>query len=63
MHGLRHSYAKEQYLVRIAQGESGQQAKREVSNLLGHNRPDVTNIYLASICEEVEDDEDDENDG
>lgn len=63
VHGLRHSYAKEEYLVRIAQGEPSQQAKREVSNLLGHNRPDVTNIYLASIREDVGDDEDDENNG
>ena len=47
-HGLRHSYAAEQYVERSST-LSETAAKREVSALLGHNRPDVTNIYLASL--------------
>ena len=47
-HGLRHSYAAEQYVERVAQLPETA-AKREVSALLGHNRADVTNIYLVSL--------------
>lgn len=54
-HGLRHAYAQEQYSQRleekIAQGLTEKdavfEAKREVSQLLGHNRIEVVNIYLA----------------
>ena len=47
-HGLRHNYAVEQYVERAEQMPETA-AKREVSTLLGHNRADVTNIYLASL--------------
>jgi len=47
-HGLRHSYAAERYVERSAKLPEIA-AKREVSALLGHNRADVTNIYLASL--------------
>lgn len=46
-HGLRHSYAHEEYQRRIDSGMSELKAKLEVSELLGHHRDDVTNIYLA----------------
>ena len=48
-HGLRHSYAVEQYLAFLTQGLDENDACRCVSKLLGHERPDVTRIYLASI--------------
>lgn len=47
-HGLRHLYAKEQYQNCIAAGMSDYDARKTVSNLLGHERDDVTRIYLAS---------------
>lgn len=46
-HGLRHSYAHEEYQRRIDSGMSALKARLEVSELLGHHRDDVTNIYLA----------------
>ena len=45
-HGLRHSYAHEQYQNRINQGLTEFQARKEVSQLLGHERDDVTRIYI-----------------
>lgn len=48
-HGLRHTYAAETYTKLIQQGKSPLDAKYEVSRLLGHERADVTNIYLASV--------------
>jgi integrase/recombinase XerD len=47
IHGLRHSYSKEEYDSRIAAGMEEEQARREVSKLIGHSREDVTKIYLA----------------
>ncbi|MDR1131220.1 MAG: tyrosine-type recombinase/integrase [Oscillospiraceae bacterium] len=46
-HGLRHTYAQEQYQRFIEAGHSAEQARRELSQLLGHEREDVTRIYLA----------------
>ena len=48
-HGLRHTFAAETYTTLIQQGKSPLDAKYEVSHLLGHERADVTNIYLASV--------------
>ena len=48
-HGLRHTYAAEKYQELINNGKSPLDAHFEVSRLLGHERPDVTNIYLASV--------------
>ena len=48
-HGLRHTYAAEVYTTLIQQGKSPLDAKYEVSRLLGHERADVTNIYLTSV--------------
>lgn len=47
IHGLRHTYAKEEYQVRINQGIPKEQAKKEISELLGHHRAEITNIYLG----------------
>ena len=46
-HGLRHTYAHEQYEKFISMGKTDVQARRCVSELLGHHRDDVTRIYLA----------------
>ena len=48
-HGLRHTYAAEKYRQLIADGISELDAHLTVSRLLGHERADVTHIYLASI--------------
>lgn len=51
-HGLRHTYAANKYKTLIAGGMSERDAHYEVSRLLGHERPDVTDIYLASVKKE-----------
>ena len=48
-HGLRHTYAAEKYQELVNGGMSKLDAHFEVSRLLGHERADVTNIYLASL--------------
>ena len=48
-HGLRHSYAARTYQELIDSGMSPLSASLRVSQLLGHERPDVTRGYLASI--------------
>jgi integrase len=46
-HGLRHTFAREEYQKRITEGMTEHNARLEVSELLGHHRDDVTRIYLA----------------
>lgn len=48
-HGLRHTYAAHTYQELIQQGISPLEASYRVSKLLGHERHDVTRIYLASV--------------
>ena len=48
-HGLRHSFAARTYQELIDSGMSSLSASLHVSQLLGHERPDVTKGYLASI--------------
>lgn len=48
-HGLRHSYAARTYQEFIDSGMSPLSASLRVSQLLGHERPDVTRGYLASV--------------
>lgn len=48
-HGLRHFFAAEKYKERVGSGMSPLDAHFTVSRLLGHERPDVTRIYLASL--------------
>ena len=50
-HGLRHTYAVEKYKALLAAGKTELDTHYEVSRLLGHERPDVTDIYLASLNE------------
>ena len=51
-HGLRHSYAARTYQELVNGGMSPFNASLRVSQLLGHERSDVTRIYLASISKE-----------
>lgn len=46
-HGLRHTYAHEQYEKFIMEGCTDFVARKKVSELLGHHRDDVTRIYLS----------------
>lgn len=48
-HGLRHTCAAEWYQRLIAEGKSEREARRQVSRWLGHEREDVTRVYLAGI--------------
>lgn len=48
-HGLRHTYAAEKYTSLVDGGMMPLDAHFTVSHLLGHERPDVTDIYLASV--------------
>ncbi|ARU59969.1 hypothetical protein CBW65_02005 [Tumebacillus avium] len=47
-HGLRHSYAREQYELRVEAGFTQREARQEVAALLGHGRDDVTRIYTKT---------------
>ena len=51
-HGLRHTYAVEKYRKLIGSGMGSLDAHFVVSWLLGHERADVTDIYLASLPKE-----------
>ncbi|MTI84344.1 MAG: integrase [Firmicutes bacterium] len=48
-HGLRHTYAREEYLKRLSNGMPERKAQKEVALLLGHGRPNVVKIYLGSL--------------
>lgn len=48
-HGLRHTYAAEKYRELVVGGMGELDAHFAVSRLLGHERADVTNIYLSSV--------------
>ena len=48
-HGLRHTYAAEKYKTLINGGMTPLDAHFTVFRLLGHERPDMTDIYLASV--------------
>ena len=45
-HGLRWNFAQEKFSELQQQGKTYEQALQEVSNLLGHERPDITEHYL-----------------
>ncbi len=51
-HGLRHSYAARTWQELVDSGVSPFNASLRVSQLLGHECPDVTRIYLASISKD-----------
>ena len=45
-HGLRWNFAQEKFAELQREGKTYEQALQEVSNLLGHERPDITEHYL-----------------
>jgi site-specific recombinase XerD len=47
IHGLRHSFAQQMYEEKIDEGLTAKQARLEVSRTLGHERDEVTKIYLS----------------
>lgn len=49
VHGLRHSFARAQYFQMREDGLSKEDARIEVSKMLGHGRDSVTYIYLGGI--------------
>ncbi|GKX32331.1 integrase [Vallitalea longa] len=49
IHGLRHSYARDEYLKRRNDGVTKSKARMEVAKMLGHGRDSVTYIYLGGI--------------
>ncbi len=46
-HGLRHTYAHELYLQYRNEGMGVKEAKLAVARRLGHERDEVTSIYLT----------------
>lgn len=46
-HGIRHYYASERYNEFKNKGYSDKKARYEVSKIIGHNRDEVTKVYLA----------------
>lgn len=48
-HGLRHTWAVERYEELIQKGLADSDARKKVSQWLGHERESVTKIYLASL--------------
>jgi integrase len=51
IHGLRHTWAAERYRELVAAGSTPYEARKQVSQWLGHERDSVTKIYLASLSE------------
>lgn len=47
IHGLRHKYAREQYETFKEKGYTDKQARLKTAQLLGHERDDVTRIYIS----------------
>jgi len=52
IHGLRHTWASERYRELVAMGQTSSEARKQVSQWLGHERDCVTKIYLASLSED-----------
>ena len=46
-HGLRHTCAAEQYDKLLAEGKTDKAARQQVTKLLGHEREDVTRVYIG----------------
>lgn len=51
-HGLRHTCATEWYQNLVREGKSEREARVQVSKWLGHEREDITRIYLAGVTDE-----------
>jgi integrase len=53
IHGMRHSYAVARCIEFLDNGMMEWEAKQRLSKLLGHERVDVTNIYLSSLSRNI----------
>lgn len=51
-HGLRHRFASDAYMYYRDKGYDRLSARLKVARLIGHNRDDVTNIYIKSAKKE-----------
>ena len=51
-HGLRHSFAPARYKELIDEGKTDYQARKQLSKSMGHERADVTRIYLPPVVKE-----------
>jgi integrase len=49
VHGLRYSFAREQYFELKDAGFSSDLAKEQVSEMLGHHRKEITEVYLGGL--------------
>ena len=45
-HALRYTYAQNQFVEKINSGIESREALRQVSELMGHHRPDITLVYI-----------------
>lgn len=45
-HSLRYTFAQVEFVKRVESGIDVKEARRQVSELLGHHRPDITLTYL-----------------
>lgn len=45
-HGLRYNYVQERYQIKLREGKTHQNALKEISHEIGHNRPEITEHYL-----------------
>jgi len=48
-HGLRHTFARRKYKEFREMGLSKYDSRREVSELLGHHRDNITRVYISSL--------------
>ena len=62
-HGLRHNYARGRYTELEPSGYVEEVPLKDVSALMGHNRPDVTRIYLPKLRKKPKPPQSGENDG
>ena len=51
IHGLRHTWAAEQFIKLRTAGNTPYDARKQVAQWLGHERDSVSNIYLASLSD------------
>lgn len=51
-HGLRHSFAREQYFELREKGLSIEKSKEKVAEMLGHHRAEITEVYLGGLEDE-----------
>jgi len=48
-HGFRYNFAQEKYEQLLSDGFGHWEALKEVSELMGHHRPEITMHYLGKV--------------